>query len=47
MISDLKILDLSYVGQLSAAIMDDFSNVVDMPMKRQTACGQITVPNPE
>lgn len=32
------------VAQLTAAIMD-FSNVVDMPMKRKTAAGNTTVPN--
>lgn len=32
MISGLKFHDLSYVAQLSAAIMD-ITNIVDMPMK--------------
>lgn len=44
MISDLEIHDLSHVAQLSAAIMDS-SNIVGMPMKRQTAGGQIIVPS--
>lgn len=44
MISDLKFHDLSYVAQLSVAIMD-ISNIVDTPMKRQTAGGQVNVPS--